>query len=89
MTKEFEVISRYRRGESKRAISRDMGLDRKTVRRICDRFDKARQKIDAAEDDKALEVATEQLVLKRQYNSTTRTKRTFTPEVEARMNRLI
>lgn len=54
MTKEFEVISRYRRGESKRAISRAMGIDRKTVRRICDRFDKARQKMDEAEDIKPL-----------------------------------
>lgn len=89
MTLEFEIISCYRRGETKRGISRKLEVDRKTVRKICDAYDETLVKLGEAEDDQALERATEELVLKRKYDSSNRKKTAFTPEVEARMKELL
>nr|MDK7630015.1 hypothetical protein [Globicatella sanguinis] len=89
MTLEFEIISCYRRGETKRGISRKLEVDRKTVRKICDAYDETLVKLGKAEDDQALERATEELVLKRKYDSSNRKKTAFTPEVEARMKELL
>lgn len=89
MINEFEVISRYRQGESKRSISRKVGINRKTVQRICDRYDEGVIKVNHAENHQQLEKATENLVLKRKYDTSNRKTRTFTPEVESRMKELI
>jgi len=89
MTREFEVISRLRKGESLRQISREMDIDRKTVRRIRDSYQVNIDILENAEDDKELELATEQLVLNRKYHHSNRKKRTFTPEVEEKMKQLL
>lgn len=89
INKEFEVIHRFRNGESIRKISRDMDIDRKTIRRIRDRYQAGIDALDDAQNEKEIEAATEQLVLERKYDTSNRKKRTFTPEVEARMSELL
>lgn len=89
ISKEFEVISRLRKGKSLRQISRELGIDRKTVRNIKNRMVEALENLENATDEKEIEIATEQLVLKRQYDSSNRKTRTYTPEVESRMRELL
>lgn len=86
---EFEIIRRLRKGEKIRAISREMNIDRKTIRRYRDKHEQGLKDLKSAENSKALEEATEQLVLQKEYNSSNRKKRTFTPVVEKRMRELL
>lgn len=88
IVKEFEVISRYRQGESYRSIARELGIDRKTVKVICDRYNESMDVLERSRSEQEVEEATEQLVLTRSYDSSNRKTRTFTPEVEVRMKEL-
>ena len=86
--KQFDVISRYRQGESKRHIARELGIDRKTVKAICDRYKKGIDALNSSKSEQEVEEATEQLVLTRSYDSSKRRARAYTPAVEARMKEL-
>ena len=86
--KQFDVISRYRQGESYRHIARELGIDRKTVKAICVRYKEGMDALDVSRNEHEVEEATEQLVLTRSYDSSKRRTRTYTPEVEARMKEL-
>lgn len=86
--KQFDVISRYRQGESKRHIERELGIDRKTVKAICDRYKKGIDALNSSKSEQEVEEATEQLVLTRSYDSSKRRARAYTPAVEARMKEL-
>lgn len=86
--KQFDVISRYRQGESYRHIARELGIDRKTVKAICDRYKKGIDALNSSKSEQEVEEATEQLVLTRSYDSSKRRTRAYTPAVEARMKEL-
>ncbi|XJS11051.1 helix-turn-helix domain-containing protein [Aerococcaceae bacterium WGS1372] len=86
--KQFDVISRYRQGESYRHIARELRIDRKTVKAICVRYKEGMDALDVSRNEQEVEKATEQLVLTRSYDSSKRRTRTYTPEVEARMKEL-
>ncbi len=86
--KQFDVISRYRQGESYRHIARELGIDRKTVKAICDRYKKGIDALNSSKSEQEVEEATEQLVLTRSYDSSKRRARAYTPAVEARMKEL-
>lgn len=86
--KQFDVISRYRQGESYRHIARELGIDRKTVKAICDRHKKGIDALNSSKSEQEVEEATEQLVLTRSYDSSKRRARAYTPAVESRMKEL-
>ncbi|WP_172974014.1 helix-turn-helix domain-containing protein [Fundicoccus ignavus] len=86
--KQFDVISRHRQGESYRHIARELGIDRKTVKAICDRYKEGMDALVSSKSEQEVEDATEQLVLTRSYDSSKRRTRTYTPTVEARMKEL-
>ncbi|MFE0441042.1 helix-turn-helix domain-containing protein [Aerococcus sp. NPDC058936] len=66
--KQFDVISRYRQGESYRHIARELGIYRKTVKAICDRYKKGINALNSSKSEQEVEEATEQLVLTRSYD---------------------
>ena len=81
--KQFDVISRYRQGESYRHIARELGIDRKAVKALCDRYKEGMDALVSSKSVQEVEDATEQLVLTRSYDSSKRRTRTYTPAVEA------
>ncbi|MRI82779.1 helix-turn-helix domain-containing protein [Aerococcaceae bacterium DSM 109653] len=86
--KHFEVISRYRQGESYRHIARELGINRKTVTSICSKYKEGLRALETSTHEKEVEKATEALVLTRSYDSSKRENRTYTQEVERRMKEL-
>ena len=86
--KHFEVISRYRQGESYRHIARELGINRKTVTSICSKYKEGLRALETSTHEKEVEKATEALVLTRSYDSSKRKNRTYTQEVERRMKEL-
>lgn len=61
--KQFDVISRYRQGESYRHIGRELGIDRKTVKTFCDRYNEGMDALVSSKSEQEGEDATEQLIL--------------------------
>lgn len=50
--KHFEVISRYRQGESYRHIARELGINRKTVTSICSKYKEGLRALETSTHEK-------------------------------------
>lgn len=83
--KQYEIISEYRKGTSFRKIASMLGVDRKTVAKICHEYDQHTKDILSNDDDKKRDIVTEKLVEKRRYSTSKRQPRVFTKEIQQRM----
>ena len=81
------ILLSYRDGYSERRITRELGINRETVRRYLTEYRKAREKLtDSSESD---EVLIEELVNIPRYNSGNRVKKKFTNEISQEVDRLL
>ena len=88
MVQKQEIILRYyRRGDSERKISRELQINRATVRRYIQEYRKARDAVISS--DKPDEELIEELVTRPQYNSHNRGKRRLTFEIAGEIDRLL
>lgn len=87
--KHYEIISLYRNGMSFRKIAQKLDIDRKTVAKVCHRYEGAVSDLSSEETDKDSDETARQIVTKSKYDATKRKKRAFTPEVEKRLEELI
>jgi len=86
-TKQKIILLRYRAGYSERRISRELGINRETVRRYLTEYRKARGKLsDASEAD---EVLIEEIVKIPKYDSSNRENKKFTDEISREVDRLL
>ena len=86
-TKQKIILRRYRDGDSERKISRELKINRETVRRYLSEYEKARLKLsNAAKEDEAL---IEELVKAPKYDSSTRSNQKFTEELSQEVERLL
>jgi transposase len=86
-TKQKIILHRYRDGYSERRISRELKINRETVRRYLAEYAKAREKLsDASEPD---EVLIEEIVNIPKYDSCNRGAKKFTNEVSQEVDRLL
>lgn len=86
-TKQKIILRRYRDGDSERKISRELKLNRETVRRYLAEYEKAREKLSDAE--KADEVLIGELVKVPKYDSSNRSNQKFTDEISKEVDRLL
>jgi len=86
-TKQKIILRRYRDGDSERRISRELKINRDTVRRYLAEYEKARQKL--SEVEKAEEVLIEALVMIPKYDSSNRDNKKFTEEISNEVDRLL
>jgi transposase len=86
-TKQKIILRRYRDGDSERKISRELKVNRETVRKYLQEYEAARQKLSNAE--KADEVLIEELVQAPRYNSSARSNQKFTEEISQEVDRLL
>lgn len=81
------ILLRYRDGYSERRISRELGINRETVRRYLTEYKKARDKINSSSDID--EVLIEEIVKVPKYNSSNRDNKKFTNEISQEVDRLL
>lgn len=86
-TKQKIILRRYRDGDSERKISRELNINRETVRRYLAEYEKARQQLSNAEKED--EVLIEELVKVPKYDSSNRVNKKFTEEVSKEVDRLL
>jgi len=79
-TKQSIIIRYFRQGESQRKISRDLGVNRNTVRRYIEEYEQERKKLDvkSSVDSEELE---ESIMRPPKYDSSKRKKRKLTKEI--------
>ena len=77
-TKQKIILRRYRDGDSERKISRELKVNRETVRRYLQEYEQSRQKLSNAEKED--EVLIEELVKAPRYDSSNRSNQKFTEE---------
>lgn len=75
------VISAFRDGKSLRAISRETGIDRKTVTKYVRDYEEKRSQLLQEDKDIDIKELIDCIVEKPKYNSTNRTKRKLTDEI--------
>lgn len=86
-TKQKIILLSYRDGCSERKISRELGINRETVRRYLTEYRKAKEKLsNGSETD---EVIIEEIVKLPKYDSSKRDKRKFTEEISREVDRLL
>jgi transposase len=81
------ILLRHRDGYSERRITRELGINRETVRRYLTEYNKAREKLTDSPD--LDEVLIEDLVKIPRYNSSSRVKKKFTDEISQEVDRLL
>jgi transposase len=86
-TKQKIILRRYRDGDSERKISRELEINRETVRRYLQEYEKARLKLSNAEKED--EVLIEELVKVPKYDSSNRSNQKFTDEISQEVDRLL
>ncbi|GAH21624.1 unnamed protein product [marine sediment metagenome] len=86
-TKQKIILRRYRDGDSERKISRELKINRETVRRYLSEYEKARQKLSNSEKED--EVLIEELVKVPKYDSSNRDNQKFTDEISQEVDRLL
>lgn len=86
-TKQKIILRRYRDGDPERKISRELKINRETVRRYLEEYEKARQNLSNAEKED--EVLIEELVKAPKYDSSTRSNKKFTEELSHEVDRLL
>jgi len=86
-TKQKIILLSNRDGYSERRISRELGINRETVRRYLSEYRKAREKLsNGSETD---EVLIEEIVRLPKYDSSNRDKKKFTQEISREVDRLL
>jgi len=86
-TKQKIILHSYRDGYSERRISRELKINRETVRRYLAEYAKAREKLsNASEPD---EVLIEEIVKVPKYDSSNRGTKKFTNEISQEVDRLL
>jgi transposase len=86
-TKQKIILLRYRDGYSERKISRELKINRDTVRRYLGEYEKARQKL--SDDEKEDGLFLEQLIQVPKYDSSNRVNQKFTDEISQEVDRLL
>ena len=86
-TKQKIILRRYRDGDSERKISRELKINRETVRRYLEEYEKSRQHL--SNTDKEDEVLIEELVKIPRYDSSNRDTKKFTEEISNEVDRLL
>ena len=86
-TKQKIILLRYRDGYSERRISRELGINRETVRRYLTEYRKARGKL--SDTPEADEVLIEEIVKIPKYDSSNRENKKFTDEISREVDRLL
>ena len=86
-TKQKIILRRFRDGDSERKISRELKINRETVRRYLEEYEKARQNLSNAEKED--EVLIEELVKVPKYDSSNRDNQKFTDEISHEVDRLL
>lgn len=82
------ILSYYRNGDSIRKISRELGINRKTVTRYLNAYESQRKKLDSTSGDTQVELLTD-LVNPPHYNSQNRGKRKLSPEIVSEVKQLL
>ena len=89
-TKQSIIIRYYRQGQSQRQISRELGLNRKTVRRYIESYERTRSSSNTtastSEEVKELEALNANLQEAPQYDTSKRSKRKLTKELCAQID---
>jgi transposase len=86
-TKQKIILRRYRDGDSERKISRELNINRETVRGYLAKYEEARQQLSNVEKED--EVLIEELVKIPKYDSSNRVNKKFTDEVSREVDRLL
>jgi len=86
-TKQKIILHRYRDGYSERKISRELKVNRETVRRYLAEYEEARQKLSNAENEN--EVLIEEIIKVPKYDSSNRVNQKFTEEISQEVDRLL
>jgi transposase len=86
-TKQKIILRRYRDGDSERKISRELKINRETVRRYLSEYEKGRQKLSNLEKED--EVLIEELVKIPKYDSSNRSNKKFLDEISQEVDRLL
>ena len=86
-TKQKIILRRYRDGDSERKISRELKINRETVRRYLFEYEKSRQKLSNSEKED--EVLIEELVKVPKYDSSNRDNQKFNDEISQEVDRLL
>jgi len=82
MSQKQNIIIRYfRLGQSQRKISRDLGINRKTVRRYIGEYESARKNREGDSGDLASEALLENIMEAPKYDSSKRTRRKLTKSI--------
>lgn len=84
-----EVIIRYRSGESKRSISKSLGISRNTVARYIKQYDELEAKLSEAVDKTVIAAIQDEICSAPKRKVVNVKKKAFTPEVERRFYELI
>jgi len=84
-----EVIVRYRSGESKRSISKALGISRNTVDRYVNEYKELEAKLNSTVDTAVIALIQEQMCMAPKRKKAKVVRKAFTPEVEKRFLELI
>jgi transposase len=86
-TKQKIILRKYRDGDSERKISRELRINRETVRRYLAEYEMARQKI--PDTEKAEEVLLDEIIKIPKYDSSNRSSKKFTEEISREVDRIL
>ena len=86
LDKQKIILKHYHEGKSQRAIQRETGVCRKTIRKYIREYDKIRTNIMEQDETVSQEELIRDLVEKPSYDSTNRQKTKLTPEVMGKIN---
>ena len=84
-----EIIIKYKNGQSKSLIARDLGISRNTVKTYIREYESSMETINLETDKSKIAIMQELICSKPMRKSYTRTCSAFTSEVEQRFNELI
>ena len=86
-TKQKIILRRYRDGYSERKISRELKVNRETVRRYLAEYEKARQKL--SDSEKADEALLDEIIRIPKYDSSNRSNKKFIEEISREVDRIL
>lgn len=87
-TKQSIIIRYFRQGQSQRKISRDLGINRKTVRRYIEEYEASRKKLDGKSAGD-LEELQESIMRPPKYDASKRKKRKLTKEISDKIDQYL
>lgn len=86
--KHYEIITLHRKGNSFRQIAKELDIDRKTVAKVCHRYDDSLEQLPQVSTPEEFDDVVTQMVDHKKYDVSTRGKRVYTKEIEQRMREL-